>query len=66
MMNTLLMNLREGLITPHKRVTFEIQFMLRSQQFKIIAFHISYGDITGSGRLVQAHVFLPAWYDASS
>lgn len=52
MMNTLLMNLREGLITPHTRVTFEIQFMLRSQQFKIIAFHISYGDIAGSGRLV--------------
>lgn len=42
----------EGLITPHTRVTFEIQFMLRSQRFEIIALHISRVDVAGSAELV--------------
>lgn len=42
----------EGLITPHTRVTFEIQFMLRSQRFEIIALHISRVDVAGSAQFV--------------
>lgn len=37
-MNSLLMNLQKGLIAPHTRVTFEIQFMLRSQQLRLLRF----------------------------
>lgn len=53
----------EGLITPHTRVTFEIEFMLRSQQFGIIAFHISHVDVAGVGPGLPVSA---RWYDAAS
>lgn len=49
----------EGLITPHTRVTFEIQFMPRSQRFEIIAFHISRVDVAGSAEFVFFSRTLP-------